>query len=324
MKNESVSFALFVGVDVSKAKLDVFFPDTRKRRTIGNTENAIVSNLVQVVKHRQDVLVVVEATGGYEAALVNVLMQHQIPVAVVNPRRVRDFAKAIGQDAKTDEIDAEVIARFAETAKPRPLAAKSASEERLAGLINRRKQLLDLINQESNRLQQTSSREIQDFIRQSLESLKKQQAEVDALLEQCVLADTANARKVEILGSVSGIGAVTIVTILAELPELGTLNRQKIAKLVGVAPINHDTGTKEGRRYTFGGRGYVRRVLYMATLVATRCNDKIRAFYARLLAKGKAKKLALVACMRKLLTILNTLVKNDVLWQTKNSVPGPT
>jgi transposase len=322
MKNESESFALFVGVDVSKAQLDVFIPDTQKRLTIDNSEDAIVSNLVKVLKCKKRVLVVLEATGGYESALVKVLGQHQIAVAVVNPRQVRDFAKGIGKDAKTDSIDAEVIATFGQVVKPAPLAAKTEAEEKLAALVTRRKQLLDLINQETNRLQQTSDREVQDFIRKSLESLKKQQSEIDARLEKCVVDDTANARKVEILDSVSGIGAVTISTILAELPELGKLNREEIAKLVGVAPINRDSGTLKGQRFVMGGRGYVRRVLYMATLVATRRNQRIRAHYLHLLAKGKLKKVALVACMRKLLTILNTLIKNDVLWSNEKSAPG--
>lgn len=324
MKNESESFALFVGVDVSKALLDVFFPDSRMRLSIENSEDAIVSNLVKELKTKKDVLVVMEATGGYEFALVNVLAQHQIAVAVVNPRQVRDFAKGIGKDAKTDSIDAEVLSTFGQVVKPTPLAAKSEAQEKLAALVTRRKQLLDLINQENNRLQQTRDREVQDFIRKSLESLEKQRSEIDERLEKCVVKDTVNARKVEILSSVKGIGAVTISTFLAELPELGKLNREEIAKLVGVAPINRDSGTWKGQRFVMGGRGYVRRVLYMATLVATRCNDKIKAFYQHLLANGKAKKVALVACMRKLLTILNTLIKNDVLWSNETSVPGQT
>jgi transposase len=322
MKNESESFALFVGVDVSKATLEFFLPDSGTRLSIDNSEDAIVSKFVNVLKNKKDVLVVLEATGGYESALVDVLRQRQIAVAVVNPRQFRDFAKGIGKDAKTDAIDAKVIATFGQVVKPTPLAAKSDAEAKLAALVTRRKQLLDLINQESNRLQQTRDREIQELIQESLESLKKQQAEIDSRLEKCVVNDTANARKVEILGSVKGIGAVTISTFLAELPELGKLNREEIAKLVGVAPLNRDSGSWKGQRFVMGGRGYVRRVLYMATLVATRCNDKIKAFYQHLVAKGKPKKLALVASMRKLLTILNTLIKNDVLWSNEKSVPG--
>ena len=255
MKNESESFSLFVGVDVSKSQLDVFLPDSKTRLTIDNSTDAIVRELVKVLKQKTRVLVVMEATGGYESTLVRVLGETQIAVAVVNPRQVRDFAKGIGKDAKTDAIDAEVIATFGQVVKPEPLAAKTEAEEKLAALVTRRSQLLDLINQETNRLQQTRDRE-------------------------------------------------------------------EIAKLVGVAPINRYSGTWKGQRFVMGGRAHVRRVLYMATLVATRCNEKIRAHYLHLLARGKAKKLALVACMRKLLTILNTLLKNDVLWSNERSAPG--
>jgi transposase len=322
MKNESESFALFVGVDVSKSHLDIYLPDSRTRLTIENSEDAIVSNLVKVLKSKKDVLVVMEATGGYESVLVKVLGQRQIAVAVVNPRQVRDFAKGIGKNAKTDSIDAEVISTFGQVVKPAPLAAKSAAEEKLAALVTRRSQLLGVINQENNRLQQTSDHEIQDFIRKSLESLKKQLKEIDTRLEKCVANDTVNARKIEILRSVKGVGPVVISTFLAELPELGKLNREEIAKLVGVAPLNRDSGTWQGKRFVIGGRSHVRRVLYMATLVATRFNPKIKAYYQHLLTKGKVKKVAIVACMRKLLTILNTLIKNNVVWKNEISVPA--
>ncbi len=195
--------------------------------------------------------------------------------------------------------------------------AKSAEEKKLRALVERRRQLLDLINQESNRLQQTADREIQQYIRQSLETLKKQVNTIDERLAKCVQDDTANARKVEILTSVKGLGPVAVSTFLAELPELGELNRGQIAKLVGVAPMNNDSGQTAGRRRTFGGRAYVRRVLYMATLVATRFNPKIKTFYQRLLKQGKPKKVALTAAMRKLLTILNTLIKNDEPWNAE-------
>lgn len=324
MKNESVSFALFVGVDVSKSQLDIYVPDSRERLSIENSENAIVSELVKVLKSKKGVLVVMEATGGYESTLVKVLQERKIAVAVVNPRQVRDFARGIGRDAKTDAIDAEVIAMFGQVVKPAPAAAKTEAEEKLAALVTRRQQLLDLINQESNRLQQTRDREIQGLIQKSLESLEKQRKEIDRRMEKCVAEDTANARKVEIMDSVKGVGAVTIGTCLAELPELGKLNREEIAKLVGIAPMNRDSGKWTGQRFVMGGRAHVRCVLYMATLVATRCNQKIRTFYQHLLAKGKPKKVALVACMRKLLTILNTLIKNDTLWSDEKSVSGQT
>jgi transposase len=268
--------------------------------------------------NRQSPIVVMEATGGYEELLVGLLHQHDIAVAVVNPRRVRAFAAGIGKDAKTDAIDAQVIAFYGQVVKPAAQIAKSVDEQKLQALVERRRQLLDLINQENNRRQQTADREVQEYIQQSLETLKKQVKTIDERLTKCVHADTANARKVEILESVKGIGAVTVSTILAELPELGELNRGQIAKLVGVAPLNNDSGQASGQRRTFGGRAYVRRVLYMATLVATRFNSRIKDFYQRLLSEGKLKKVALTAAMRKLLTILNTLVKTNQLWAEPN------
>lgn len=325
MKNESKCFALFVGVDVSKRQLEVFLPDSRRRLTVENSAEAIVRDLVAPLKgrKRKRTLVVLEASGGYESTLLKTLAQEGVAAALVNPRRVRDFAKGIGRDAKTDPIDAEVIAKYGQVVRPAPWAAKSAEEEKLKALVTRRSQLLQLIAQEKNRLQQTADAEIQDFIRKSLESLKKQLKEIDARLAGCVQSNTAQARKVEILSSVKGVGAVAISTVLAELPELGQLNREEIAKLVGVAPLNDDSGDRRGQRVVKGGRSHVRRVLYMSALVATRHNARIKEYYQRLLAKGKLKKVALVACLRKLLTILNVLVKNDVLWSDEKSVPAP-
>jgi len=314
MKNGSESFTLSVGIDVSKSQLEVYLPDSAMRLEIENSEDAIVTNLVKELRKRKNSLVVMEATGGYESTLVKILQQRQIAVAVVNPRQVRDFAKGIGRDAKTDPIDAKVLSLFGDVVKPAPVAAKSEDEEKLAALVTRRTQLLDLINQEKNRLRQTIDREIQGYIRKSLESLQKQLKEIDSRLEKCIANDKANARKVEILNSAKGIGTVAICTFVADLPELGKLNREKIAKLVGIAPLNRDSGAWHGKRFVIGGRSHVRRVLYMATLVATRHNDKIKRMYRHLLASGKAKKVAIVACMRKFLTILNTLIKKDVLW----------
>lgn len=305
-------FSSVLGVDVSKAKLDVAFEG--ETVTIDNTREAILKELVARIDSKST-MVVMEATGGYEDQLVTLLHEHDIALAVVNPRRVRDFAKGIGKDAKTDPIDAGVISFYGQVVKPAPQLAKSDDERKLNALVERRRQLLDLMGQEKNRLQQTPDQEIKNFIRKSLESLKKQLKSIDDRLSECVKQDTNNQRKIEIMSSVKGVGLVTISTFLAKLPELGNLNRAEIAKLVGVAPINNDTGQSSGRRRTCGGRSYVRRVLYMATLVATRFNPQIKSFYQRLLAKGKEKKVALVAAMRKLLTILNTLIKKDELWQ---------
>lgn len=314
MRNDPSPFSVIVGVDVSKFKLDFAFADGQETWTIDNTLPKIVAELIGRIKNPQGTLVVMEATGGYEELLVGLLHQHDIAVAVVNPRRVRAFAAGIGKDAKTDPIDAQVLAFYGQVAKPAAQVAKSVDEQKLQALVERRRQLLDLINQENNRRQQTSDREILDYIQQSLESLKKQVKTIDERLAKCLAADNVNARKVEILESVKGIGTVTVSTLVAELPELGKLNRGEIAKLVGVAPMNNDSGQSSGQRRSFGGRSSVRRVLYMATLVATRFNSRIKAFYQRLLAEGKPKKVALTAAMRKLLTILNTLVKTDQHW----------
>jgi transposase len=319
MMNDRYPFSQFLGVDVSKAKLDFALGDAKRSRSIKNNEEEIVSQLIGSIQDLPSTIVVMEATGGYEGLLVQLLHQHGVALAVVNPRRVRDFADGVGMDAKTDPIDARVIAFYAQVVKPQPQAAKSEEQEKLKSLVGRRRQLLNLINQEKNRLQQTPDQEIQGYIRKSLESLKKQLETIDRRLAKCIRTDTENARKIEILESVKGLGPVTVSTLLAELPELGALNRGQIAKLVGVAPLNKDSGQKSGQRRIFGGRSYVRRVLYMATLVATRFNPKIKAFYQRLLSEGKAKKLALAAAMRKLLTILNTLIKNDELWNEEKA-----
>ena len=311
--NSEESFDYVVGVDVSKAKLDIALPN--ETLTIENNTKAI-QQLVDRIK-ADSVIVVMEATGGYESQLVQVLHNHGIALAVVNPRRVRDFAKGIGKDAKTDPIDARVIAYYGEIVKPAPQLAKSEDAQKLGALVERRRQVLGLLGQEKNRLQQVEDADIKKLIQKSLEMLKKQLKTVDERLAKAIKKPAVeNQRKIEILESAKGIGPVAISTFLAELPELGQLNRNEIAKLVGVAPINNDSGKQSGKRRTMGGRSYVRRVLYMATLSATRHNPTIRKFYQRLVAKGKEKKVALVAAMRKFLTILNTLIKKDELWNT--------
>ncbi len=314
MINHQSPFSVVLGVDVSKAKLDCAFANGPETFSLDNTPQTIVAELVGRIKNPQATIVVLGATGGYEELLVTLLHQHDIAVVVVNPRRGRDFAKGIGKDAKTDPIDANVIAFYGQVVQPDAQVAQTVDEQKLQALVERRRQLLDLINQENCRQQQTTDREIQEYIKQSLETLKKQVKTIDERLAKCVQADTANARKVEILVSVKGVGPVAVSTILAQLPELGKLNRGEIAKLVGVAPMNNDSGKTSGQRRTSGGRSYVRRVLYMAALVATRFNTTIKTFYQRLLKQGKLKKVALTAAMRKLLTILNTLIKTNQLW----------
>lgn len=314
MKNSEYRFTTVIGIDISKNKIDIADNQNSAVQTVANSKPKIDQWIKSIAK-QSNVIVLMEATGGYESLLVERLHQHNIPLAVVNPRQVRDFARGIGRDEKTDPIDAHVIVRFGTVVQPAPQPAQSDERIKLGALVVRRRQILDLINQEQNRSQQTRDKEIRKSIATVLKALEKQVKTIDGQIEKAVRADEANTRKIEILESVKGVGKVTISTMIAELPELGTLNRQEVAKLVGVAPINKDSGQSIGKRKTSGGRAGVRRTLYMATLVAARFNPRIKAFYQRLLAKGKLKKVALTAAMRKLLTILNTLVATDQLWK---------
>jgi transposase len=322
MMSNAKNDLIFVGVDVSKDSLDIFRPDSNEVSKIENSENAVEDFCRNLRKKNRNVMVVMEATGGYETLLVNQLAKHDVQAAVANPRQVRDFAKGLGIDAKTDPMDARVIARFGEVVQPKPMAMKSGHEQKHGALVARRNQLLELINQENNRLQQSWDDDAKQSIREVLEVLKKQLANVDSRLAKMLQADTENKRKIEILESVKGVGPVMISTVLAELPELGKLNRGEVAKLVGVAPINRDSGQKSGKRFIGGGRGQVRRVLYMATIVAIRHNPAIKAFYQRLKGLGKESKVAIVACMRKFITLLNFLVKTDAVWENRESVPA--
>ena len=315
MITTNATYTCFIGIDVSKANLDVHFLNSGKHVVVQNNLKSITKELVKKISDPSKTLVVMEATGGYESLAMKTLQDQGIPVAIVNPKRVRDFARAIGHDAKTDAIDAKTIALYGQVTKPQLTAAKSEPVEKLEALTNRRQQLLELINQESNRLKQSRDLEVRKWIEISLDSLQKQLKEIDARLNVCVKAEPAIARTVEIIESVKGCGAVMAAVAAAKVPELGNVSNAAIAKLVGVAPINRDSGTYSGKRFIGGGRADVRRVLYMATLVATRFNQRIQVYYKHLLAKGKAKKVALVACMRKLLTILNTLVKKNELWK---------
>jgi transposase len=310
---------IFVGVDVSKFSLDVFHPDTGELTKLDNTQVAVDVFCRSLKKKKETVMVAMEATGGYERLLLIQLAKHEIEAVVLNPRRVRDFAKGVGADAKTDSIDARVISQYAAVVSPQPIAMKSDHEQKHSALVARRNQLLELINQESNRLMQSWDEDAKKSIREVLEVLKKQLKSIDSQLASMLKSDTKNQRTIEILQSVKGVGPVTVSTIIAELPEIGSLNRGEVAKLVGVAPINRDSGKKFGKRFIGGGRGQVRRVLYMATVVAIRHNPAIKAFYVHLKSQGKVSKVAIVACMRKLITILNLLVKSNQLWENKRS-----
>ncbi len=313
MNKSDYSFSTFIGIDVAKNKIDIFEQKLQTFKTVSNNKHEI-SVWIKTLAETDQTIVIMEATGGYESLLVELLHQHNVSLAVVNPRQVRDFAKGLGCDAKTDMIDARVLARFGQVVQPSPQAAQSDDQLKLKALVERRRQLIDLVNQEQNRLLQTRDNDIRKSIETVLKELKKQVKAIDEQIATAVDADPLNSRRVEILQSVKGLGPVTVSTFVAELPELGQLNRQEVAKLVGVAPMNNDSGQSSGKRKAGGGRSTVRRTLYMATLVATRFNTQIRTFYQRLVAKGKPKKVALTAAMRKLLTILNTLVRTDQLW----------
>jgi len=303
---------IFVGIDVSKAQLDVAIRPTGEKESFAN-DKAGIKALVKRLAKIEPTLIVLEATGGYERQVTRALVSADLPVVVVNPRQVRDFAKATGQLAKTDSIDAAVLAHFAEVIRPelRPLPDVVTLE--LRALTARRRQILEMIAAENNRLAMTSkavAKRINAHIRWLEQELERANQELDRAIEQSPIWKEND----ELLRSAKGIGPVTSRTLLAELPELGTLDRKQISALVGVAPFNRDSGSLKGRRSIWGGRAPVRCALYMATLVATRRNPVIRNFYKRLTAKGKLFKVALVACMRKLLTILNSMIKHKTRW----------
>jgi transposase len=302
----------WIGIDVSKNSLDGYLLPQGTTFQVSNTE-AGVQELIAQLKSTPPHLVVVESTGGLERTVVGGLQRAAIPVAIANPRKVKGFAIALGK-AKTDKLDAEVIARFAQSVNLPPQPLITASAQQLSDLMHRRQQLVEIQVAEKNRLTRASSTvraDIEDHLKQLEQRIEDLNEQIQHLGQQ--QADWQ--RKDQILQSVKGIGPVTAALCLVELPELGQLNEKQIARLVGVAPINQDSGKHKGKRMIAGGRTRVRCGLYMATLVATRHNPVIRDFYQRLLAKGKLKLVALVACMRKLLVILNALSRDNTLWQ---------
>jgi transposase len=260
-------------------------------------------------------LVVLEATGGFEVTVAASLAAAGIPLAVVNPRQIRDFARATGQLAKTDALDAKAIARFAEMVRPEPRPVPDEQARALGELVARRRQLIEMMVAERNRRRQLTSRRLIKGVERLLGVLQKELSELEADLSDSIRGTPVWRERDELLRSVPGIGPTVARTLIADLPELGCLDRKQIAALVGVAPLNRDSGTMRGKRTTFGGRAKVRCVLYMAALVASRRNPVLKPFYQRLLQAGKAKKLALTAVMRKLLTILNAMVRDKTRWQ---------
>jgi transposase len=308
----------WVGIDVAKHHWDVAAQGRKGVRRF-SADAAGLEDLIAWLGKLGPVLVCLEATGGYERSLRDALQRRRISVSVVNPRQIRDFARAQGELAKTDAIDAAMIARFAATFKPEPDEQPTPSQERLRSLRARRQQVVQSLTQEKNRLATAPDSESKESIQEAVDFYDRQLRELDRRIAELTSADPAFRQRLALLVTVPGVGAVTAAGLLAELPELGALSRGQAAKLVGLAPINRDSGTLRGKRMIGGGRTHVRRSLYMATIVATQHNSLIRSHYLQLIGRGKAKMTALVACMRKLLLILNAMIKHNSPWKEKTA-----
>ena len=302
----------YIGIDVSKARLDAAVLPAGSVQSFANDETGC-AELVVWVAGLSPRLIVLEATGGLETLVTGLLTVAGMPVAVINPRQIRDFAKACGTLAKTDAIDAKTIARFGQALNPSPRPLKDEQTQALTALIVRRRQIVDMLTAEKNRLAM-AHRRVHKNIKQTIAWLEKQLDSVNGDLDGAIKASPVWREKEDILTSAKGVGSVLSTTLLCGLPELGTLNRRQISALVGVCPFNRDSGTQRGRRTIFGGRADVRAVLYMGTLAAIRFNPVIKTFHTRLIKAGKLPKVAITACMRKLLTILNAMMRNNQKW----------
>jgi transposase len=302
----------YVGIDVSKDQLDIAVRPTGDIWSMPNDASGI-TEVVQRLAQLHPKLVVLEATGGLQMPLAAALATAGLPLAMVNPRQVRDFARATGRLAKTDRLDAQVLAHFAEAVRPTPYPLPDAQTQELTALLTRRHQVVEMLAAEKNRLR-TTRESVRQRVQDHIRWLEQELADLDDDLEGTLRESPLWREKDNLLRSVPGIGRVVSITLLADLPELGTLSRHQIAALVGVAPLNRDSGRFRGTRMVWGGRARVRAVLYMAALTASRYNPIIKAFYHRLCSAGKARKVALTACMRKLLIILNSMVKHQQTW----------
>jgi transposase len=311
---------IFIGIDVSKDCLDVASRPSGQTWRVSYDE-AGLSALLARLTALAPTLIVLEARGGYEATLVVRLEAVSLPYAVVNPRGVRDFARGMGRLAKTDRLDAQVLAHYAETKQPAPQTLPDATAQDLAALVQRRAQLIELRTAERNRLKLAATR-VRPDIEAHLTWLQTRLDQLDTDIASLIADHPAYRQKSDCLRSTPGVGPVLSATLLAALPELGTLTRHQLAALVGVAPLNHDSGRHRGTRHGWGGRAAVRTVLYMATLAAVRCNPTRKAFYQRLKEAGKPRKVAHVATMHKLLTILNAMLKHNTPWRVADS-PKP-
>ena len=304
---------VFIGVDVSKDRLDVHVLPEGAAFAVARTP-AGLSELIEQIKPRAPYLIALEATGGLESVVVAALAGAGLPVVALNPRQIRDFARATGKLAKTDALDAAAIARFAEAVRPEPRMVLSEDAKALSELVTRRRQVIEMTVAERNRRRLVAAKPVLKSIDRIIAALEKQLAELDRDIGDRVRETPAWREKEQLLKSVPGVGDQTARTLIAALPELGALDRRQIAALVGVAPINRDSGKYRGRRGIAGGRADVRSVLYMAALVGVRANPVLKAYYARLRQAGKLPKVALVAAMRKLLTILNAMLKSKTAW----------
>lgn len=307
----------FIGIDVSKQQLEVAAHESDYQFRCANKVSAFGELIAELIAWRPR-LIVLEATGGLETRVVSALHTAGLPVVVVNPRQVRDFARALGQLAKTDRLDARVLAHFAAAIKPplRPIKAKEQQE--LDALIGRRGQLVEILADEKNRRASAASETVREQIKEHIDWLEDRIAELDQQIKALLQTSPSWQVKDQILQSVPGIGPVASFSMLADLPELGTLNRQQISKLVGVAPLNRDSGQHRGTRHIYGGRAGLRRVLYMAALTASRHNAVLKEFYQRLRANHKPFKVAITACMRKLLSIINVMIRDNTTWKIKD------
>ena len=305
---------IFVGIDVAKAQVDVAVRPTDDRWEIPY-DDAGIDQLVSQLKSLGPTVVLVEASGGLELPLVAALATEELPVVVVNPRQVRDFARATGKLAKTDALDAAVLAHFAEAVRPPVRPLRDAETQVLNSLVARRHQVMTMLVSEKNRLISTATVAVRPRIEAHIAWLERELDDLGEDLRQTLRQSPLWREKDDLLRTVPGVGEQLSLTLLAYLPELGTLNRRQIAALVGVAPFNRDSGALRGKRTVWGGRARIRGALYMGALVASRFNPVIRDFYQRLLAAGKPKKLALTACMRKLLVILNSMLKHRSPWR---------
>jgi transposase len=305
----------YVGIDVCKKHLDVCVRSTGEYFRVENNVDGF-----KVIQERlagySPCLLIAESTGGYESDMVRSLQKKGLSVSVINPRQARDFAKAVGRLAKTDKIDAGVLAHFGEAIKPAVKEISGEEEESLSALAQRRRQLVDMLTVEKNRLSQAHG-SVRKPIKKSIEFLKKQLKHMEKELSDHVKSDKRWSRKTEVLESIRGVGPVIAVTLVADLPELGKVSHKEIAALAGLAPLNRDSGFMQGKRSIWGGRATVRTALYMGALVGVRFNPVLKAFYEKLRQRGKQKKVALIACAHKLLTIMNSMIKYDCTWQQK-------